>query len=170
MLAAIVHNPNPRFVLSFKWGASMVDLNVDLMFKSGASLVVQWLRLCTRAQSLQSCPTPRNPMDRSPPGSSVCGILQARLLEWVAIASSRGVQYAHILKYFSYRQGPLNTECPQVLSSGGSPTSQGEEEAGLRCPLLLQVSFTPFCVPLLPCLSFPPAKLRETPLSAWEKE
>ena len=47
MLAAIVHNPNPRFVLSFKWGDSMVDLNVDLMFKSGASLVVQWLRLCT---------------------------------------------------------------------------------------------------------------------------
>ena len=30
------------------------------------------------------------PMDCSPPGSSVCGILQARILEWVAISSSRG--------------------------------------------------------------------------------
>ena len=31
---------------------------------------------------LQSCPTPCNPMDRSPPGCSVHGILQARILEW----------------------------------------------------------------------------------------
>ena len=38
----------------------------------------------------QSCPTLCNPMDRSPPGSSVRGILQAGILEWVAIPSSRG--------------------------------------------------------------------------------
>ena len=31
-----------------------------------------------------------DPMDCSPPGSSVCGILQARILEWVAISSSKG--------------------------------------------------------------------------------
>ena len=37
----------------------------------------------------QSCPTLCNPMDYSPPGSSVHGIFQARLLEWVAISSSR---------------------------------------------------------------------------------
>ena len=37
----------------------------------------------------QSCPTLFNPMDCSPPGSSVHGILMARLLEWVAIPSSR---------------------------------------------------------------------------------
>ena len=35
----------------------------------------------------QSCPTLCNPMDCSPPGSSVYGILQARILEWVAIPS-----------------------------------------------------------------------------------
>ena len=38
----------------------------------------------------QSCLTLYNPMDRSPPGSSVHGILQARILEWVAIPFSRG--------------------------------------------------------------------------------
>ena len=38
----------------------------------------------------QSCPTLRNPMDYSPPGSSVHGILQARVLELVAISFSRG--------------------------------------------------------------------------------
>ena len=40
------------------------------------------------AKSLQSCPTLCNPIDGSPLGSSVPGILQARILEWVAIAFS----------------------------------------------------------------------------------
>ena len=38
----------------------------------------------------QACLTLCNPMDGSLPGSSVHGILQARILEWVAISSSRG--------------------------------------------------------------------------------
>ena len=42
------------------------------------------------AQSLQSYPTLCNPMDYSPPDSSVHGILQARILEWVAMPFSRG--------------------------------------------------------------------------------
>ena len=41
------------------------------------------------AKSLQSCLTLCDPMDCSPPGSSAHGILQARILEWVAIPSSR---------------------------------------------------------------------------------
>ena len=41
-------------------------------------------------KSLQSCPTLCDPMDCSPPHSSVHGILQARILEWVAMPSSRG--------------------------------------------------------------------------------
>ena len=40
------------------------------------------------AKSLQPCPTLCNPMDGSPPGSPIPGILQARTLEWVAIAFS----------------------------------------------------------------------------------
>ena len=42
------------------------------------------------AESLQSCPTLHDPMNHSLPGSSVRGILQARILEWVATPSSRG--------------------------------------------------------------------------------
>ena len=38
----------------------------------------------------QSCPTLRDPVDYSPPGSTVHGILQAGILEWVAISFSRG--------------------------------------------------------------------------------
>ena len=40
------------------------------------------------AKSVQSCPTLCDPIDGSPPGSSVPGILQARILEWVVISSS----------------------------------------------------------------------------------
>ena len=40
------------------------------------------------AESLQSCPTLCDPIDGSPPGSPVPGILQARTLEWVAISFS----------------------------------------------------------------------------------
>ena len=51
-------------------------------------------RICSdnhyHAQLLQSCPTLCDLMDCSPPGSSVHGILQARILEWVAMPSSRG--------------------------------------------------------------------------------
>ena len=43
-----------------------------------------------RTKSFQSCPTLCNPMDRSTPGFSVRGIVQARILEWAAMPSSRG--------------------------------------------------------------------------------
>ena len=45
---------------------------------------------CLHAKLLQSCLTLCNPMDCSPPGTSVHEILQARILEWVAISFSRG--------------------------------------------------------------------------------
>ena len=40
------------------------------------------------AKSLQSCPTLYDPIDGSPPGSAIPGILQARILEWAAISFS----------------------------------------------------------------------------------
>ena len=43
--------------------------------------------MCVSAKSLQSCPTLCDPMDYSPPDSSVHGTLQARILEWFAISS-----------------------------------------------------------------------------------
>ena len=46
--------------------------------------------LCMHAKALQSCPTLCEPMDCNLPGSSVHGILQARVLKWVATPSSRG--------------------------------------------------------------------------------
>ena len=45
--------------------------------------------MCVWAKSFQSCPTLCDPMDYSPPVSSVHGILQARILDWVAMPSSK---------------------------------------------------------------------------------
>ena len=57
---------------------------------------------CVGAPLLQSCLTLCNPMDCSPPGSSVHGILQARILKWVAISSSRGSSLSRDQTLISY--------------------------------------------------------------------
>ena len=64
---------------------------------------------CVCAQSPQLCLTLCNPMDCSPPGSSVHGILQARILGWVAMPFSRGIFLTqglnlHLLCFLQCRQ------------------------------------------------------------------
>ena len=54
------------------------------------------------AKSLQSCLTLCDPMDCSLPGSTVCRILQARILEWVSMPSSRGPFQPRGQTYISY--------------------------------------------------------------------
>ena len=53
------------------------------------------------AKSLQSCPTLCDPIDGSPPGSPVPGILQARTLEWVAISFSNAWKWKVNVKSLS---------------------------------------------------------------------
>ena len=54
----------------------------------GYHFLLQCMKVKSESEVAQSCPTLRNPMDCSPPGSSVHGIFQARILEWVTIAFS----------------------------------------------------------------------------------
>ena len=56
------------------------------------SYVISSSSAAAAAKSLQSCPTLYDPIDGSPPGSPVPGILQARTLEWVAIAFSNALK------------------------------------------------------------------------------
>ena len=58
------------------------NLSLNLAIRSS------WSAAAAVAKSLQLCPTLCNPVDGSPPGSPVPGILQARTLEWVAISFS----------------------------------------------------------------------------------
>ena len=54
----------------------------------GCHFLLQCRKVKSEREVTQSCPTLRDPMDCSPPGSSVHGIFQARVLEWGAIAFS----------------------------------------------------------------------------------
>ena len=57
-------------------------------FRHSKSNTVALVGFSAAAKSPQSCPTLRDPIDGSPPGSPIPGILQARTLEWVAISFS----------------------------------------------------------------------------------
>ena len=59
------------------------------------------LAAAAAAELLQWCPTLCNPMDCSPPGSPVPGILQARTLEWVAISFSNARKWKAKVKSLS---------------------------------------------------------------------
>ena len=64
----------------------------------GCHFLLQCMKVKSDREVAQSCPTPSNPMDCSPPGSSVHGIFQARVLKWGAIAFSR----IYILLYIKW--------------------------------------------------------------------
>ena len=59
----------------------------------GCHFLLQCMKVKSESEVTQSCLTPSNPMDCSPPGSSVHGIFQARVLEWGAVAFSRATVY-----------------------------------------------------------------------------
>ena len=74
------------------WGSLYWLLPLSGMFLSCISHMVDDFYsfiTCLLAKSLQSCPTLSDPLYYSPPGSSVHGILQARILEWAPMPSSR---------------------------------------------------------------------------------
>ena len=65
----------------------------------GCHFLLQCMEVKSESDITQSCPTPSDPMDCSLPGSSIHGTLQARVLEWVAIALSNSKKtLAEILK------------------------------------------------------------------------
>ena len=68
------------------------------------SLASQIVNAAVVAKSLQSCPTLCDPIDSSPSGSPVSGILQARTLEWVAISFSDARKWKVKVKFLSHVQ------------------------------------------------------------------
>ena len=74
-------------------GGELVDKFVCMSGTLGGSAVLglPW-PAAAAAKSLQSCPTLCDPIDGSPPGFPVPGILQARTLEWVAISFSNALK------------------------------------------------------------------------------
>ena len=68
------------------------------------------MKVKSESEVAESCPTPSDPMDCIPPGSSVHGIFQARVLEWVAIAFSVQLYNRVIIEAFVFPGAGLLTD------------------------------------------------------------
>ena len=94
------------------------------------------------AKSLQSCPTLCDPIDSSPPGSPVPGILQATTLEWVAISFSNAWKWkvkVKSLSHFLLLATPWTTAYQAPLSMG---FSRQEYWVGCHCLLRALILYT----------------------------
>ena len=80
----------------------------------GCHFLLQCMKVKSESEVAQSCLTLRDPMDYSLPGSSVHGIFQARVLEWVAIA------FAAALAYLTVKIGPLQCSFLENPRDGGA--------------------------------------------------
>ena len=85
------------------------------------------------AKSLQSCPTLCDPIDSSPPGSSVPGILQARILEWAAISSSNAWKWKVKVKSLS--------RVRLFATSWTAAYQAPSKSTGVGCHCLLQYTY-----------------------------
>ena len=108
-------------------------------YKTGAMLCEQVISChlspppaAAAAKSLQSCPTPCDPIDGSPPGSPVLGILQARTLEWVAISFSIARKWSCSVATDSQR--PHGLQPTRFLRPWGFPG----KSTGVGCHCLLR--------------------------------
>ena len=92
------------------------------------------------AMSLQSCPTLRDPIDGSLPGSPVPGILQSRILEWVAISFSNAWKWKLKVKLLSPTiSDPMDCSLPTRLLH---PWDFPGKSTGVGCHCLLQMQRT----------------------------
>ena len=72
----------------------------------GSNLLLQCMKVKSESEVIQSCPTLRDPMDCSLPGSLAHGIFQARVLEWVVIAFSECMFYKRASSVFQQSNKP----------------------------------------------------------------
>ena len=108
-------------VLSLSNKSDVLDRGQEpLENKFCSPILLPPLQLCMCAKSLQLCPILCDPVDCSPPGSSVPGIHQARILEWVAMPSSRGLSWPRdeiqvLLCHLHWQAGSLRPGKPLQL-------------------------------------------------------
>ena len=88
----------------------------------GCHFLLQCMKMKSEREVTQSCPTCSDPMDCSPPGSSVHGIFQARVLEWGAIAFSEWKVEAY-----------LKVRGPSARDGEGAPWSLGKQSQRAWC-------------------------------------
>ena len=113
------------------WSLAWRILSITLLAYAAAAAAA--------AKSLKSCPTLCDPIDGSPPGSLVSGILQARTLEWVAISFSNAWKWKVKVKSLSHVRllaTPWTAAYQVPLSMG---FSRQEYQSGVPLPSLTSI-------------------------------
>ena len=108
---SLFSTPFPSFIIcrpfsnghsDWVWDLMVVFICIFLIISNVEHLFMCFLTICVyAAKSLQSCPTLCDPIDGSPPGFPVPGILQARTLAWVAISFSNAWKWKVKVKSLS---------------------------------------------------------------------
>ena len=93
----------------------------------GCHFLLQCMKVKSEREVTQSCPTLSDPMDYSLPGSSVHGIFQARVLEWVAIAFSHQDSMSMLFPGQEYWSGLPFPSARNIPDPGKEPTSPAWE-------------------------------------------
>ena len=107
--------------IQFLWGLSHMKEFFVCLFCCTSACRILVPAAAAAAKSLQSCPTLCNPIDSSPPGSTVPEILQARTLEWVAISFSNAGKW-------KAKVNPLS--CVQLLATPWTVAYQAPPSMG----------------------------------------
>ena len=96
LLLLLCHFSHVRLCVTPQTAAHQASHPWDSLGKNtgvGCHFLLQCMKVRSENEVAQSCPTLSDPMDYSPPGSSIHGIFQARVLEWGTIAFSAEMQY-----------------------------------------------------------------------------
>ena len=101
----------------------------------GCHFLLQCVKVKSESEVAQSGPTLSNPMDCSPPGSSVNGIFQARVLEWGAIAFSNAWKWKVKVKSLSHVRPPATPWTAAYQASPSMGFSRQEYWSGVPLPL-----------------------------------
>ena len=126
----LCHVAQITFVRFALWSFSLNPRTCAVPLERKSLFMVHAYRVCcciplpaaAAAESLQSCPTLRDPIDGSPPGSPIPGILQARTLEWVAISFSNAWKWKVKVKSLS---------CVRLLATPWTAAYQASLSMGL---------------------------------------
>ena len=86
----VLYDPAITFLGMYKKTIIQKDTCTPMLITELSATAKMYVHVFVHAKLLQPCLALCNPVDCSPPGSSDHGILQARILEWVVIPSSRG--------------------------------------------------------------------------------
>ena len=125
--------------------------------------------LYAAAKSLQSCPTLCDPIDSSPPGSSIPGILQARTLEWVAISFSNAWKWKVKVKLLSCIRPSATPWTAAFQAPPSMGFSRQEYWSGVPLPIWYVIVYIDFYKPRCdPWVGKVPWRRTYSNILAWE--